>query len=101
MKPASTTSAGSKRSISSMSAASNASRLAKARWSSAAVAMPWPRAQARPGASARLLITATTSAPWRSRQRRCCDAATMAAMFEPLPEIRMTMFLCTCCARAP
>src|SRR5574337_552327 len=92
MKPASTTSAGSWRSISACSAASNASRSAKALWSTTAVAMPASRAVCRPLASGRLLTTAATRAPRRCAQRSRPAARTMAAMLLPVPEIRMTMF---------
>ena len=56
---------------------------------------PCSRAQASPPASALLLMTAATWAPKRSRQRPFWAAWTMAAMLEPLPEMRMTMFLFT------
>ncbi len=50
--------------------------------------MPAARAKARPGASARLLITAAI----RAGQPSAAQARTIASMFEPRPEIRMTMF---------
>src|SRR5947199_59818 len=56
-------------------------------WSSAA-AMPRSRAKARPGASGRLLTTAAM----RAFQPSAAQARTMASMFEPRPEMRITMF---------
>ncbi|MCY1371132.1 hypothetical protein D9M69_582640 [compost metagenome] len=92
MKPASTTSAGAWASTASASAASKASRLSKAWCGTTAVAMPCDAASAKPPASALLLMTAAMRAPKRSAQRSRSAARTMAAMFEPPPEIRITMF---------
>src|SRR5450830_367102 len=96
IKPASTTRAGcsgaSKRSMIWTNAASNASREAKALCSSTSVAMPCSRAKTSPPADALLLITAATRAPNLSGQPSRCAVFTMAAMLEPLPEIKITMF---------
>ena len=50
--------------------------------------MPFALAKASPAASARLLITAATFAAHPS----ATEVLTIASMFEPRPEIRMTMF---------
>src|ERR1022692_3968886 len=86
MNPARTTRSGACASIAVASARSNASRSGYARWSIAVVATPRPDAIARPCASGRLLMTATTSAailPSRT-------ASSIAVMLEPRPEMRMT-----------
>jgi hypothetical protein len=77
-----------------MSSASNASRESKALCGTTAVAMPrlWP--VPAPGRPARLLMTAATCTPHLLRQSSFSAARAMAAMLEPLPEIRMTMFFC-------
>ena len=92
MKPASTSRSGACRSTTSASAASKASREACALWSTTAVAMPASAAIFRPPASGRLLITAATRAPRRVSQCSWRAVRTIAAMFEPEPEIRITMF---------
>src|SRR3569832_514789 len=56
------------------------------------VAMSCSRAKAMPPASGRLLITAATCASCFLRQLSRWAARTIAAMFEPPPEIRITMF---------
>src|SRR5450755_929243 len=86
MNPARTTRSGACASIAAASACSNASRSGYARWSTAVAATPRSDAIARPCASGRLLMTATTSAAiLRSRA-----ASSIAVMFEPRPDIRMT-----------
>src|SRR5207344_2477134 len=50
--------------------------------------MPWSRAKPSPPASARLLITAAL----RAGHDSAAEVLTIASMFEPRPEIRMTMF---------
>ena len=48
-----------------------------------------------PAAPALLLMTQATRAPNNSCQRSFCAAFVMASMFEPAPEIKITMFLAT------
>ena len=88
MKPARATMSAECASIRRASSASNASRVANARCSTTSVAMPCSRANARPAASPRLLSTAAM----RAFQRSLAQARTIASMFEPRPEMRMTMF---------
>src|SRR5881397_2236305 len=52
-----------------------------------AVAIPFAAAYIRPAAAGRLLMTATICASHASAAQR----STMASMFEPLPEMRITM----------
>src|SRR5512135_41558 len=81
MKPASATSLGAWRSISSASAASKASRDAKSRCATVRVATRHSRAIASPAASATLLTTAETGSP----------ASSNACMLLPRPEMRTTI----------
>ena len=75
-----------------ISAASNASREANDWCASTSVAMPSPWASASPPAPGLLLMTAATRTPSLSSQFSFLAVRAMAAMFEPPPEIRMTMF---------
>ena len=82
MKPASATRSGECRSIAASSAASNAPRKENSRSSTTSTGSPDCAANFKPGASARLLITAATFAG--------SPARTIASMLLPRPEMRIT-----------
>src|SRR5215472_11424678 len=92
MNPASTSRSGASSSIASASARSNSPRLGQVMWLTTLVVTPRSAAIARPGASGRLLTTPTTLALIEP----LATASSTAVMFEPRPEIRMTMRFMFC-----
>jgi hypothetical protein len=54
--------------------------------------MPCSRANTSPLASALLLTTAATRAPYARSHCSCCAVFDDGAMLEPPPEIKITMF---------
>src|SRR5437879_6317968 len=84
MKPASATRSGECRSIAASSAASNVPREENSCSPTTSTGRPDCAANFKPGASARLLITAATFAG--------SPARAIASMLLPRPEIKMTMF---------
>src|SRR5215813_4989900 len=92
MNPASTSRSGASSSIAAASARSNSPRFGQVMWLTTLVVTPRSAAIARPGASGRLLTTPTTLALIEP----LATASSTAVMFEPRPEIRMTMRFMFC-----